>query len=279
MWDHCVLTETWGAFGWRDSMDKSQRDLERWERALVPLVGEITNAKVSADSKVFTEKAELTHVTQIESWDCGIACLLMTLRWLRDRSDTKRTLSRDEEKERTWMLKTVTSESIWSIDLVHLLQKIRNRRILGFNYLFASKALQVDQHHRDLSFYEEAFSDDQSRVTELFNQAKEQGWPLIQLEHQLDLTQVVQLVSRSDCIAIALVDNTILMQKLDTDTYAGHYIIISGVETNEKNDLIFQIHNPDSSKPIEYITSSLFEKAWRARGTDEDIIFIVARAR
>eukprot|EP00548_Thalassiothrix_antarctica_P014944 CAMPEP_0194173588 /NCGR_PEP_ID=MMETSP0154-20130528/7873_1 /TAXON_ID=1049557 /ORGANISM="Thalassiothrix antarctica, Strain L6-D1" /LENGTH=260 /DNA_ID=CAMNT_0038886687 /DNA_START=193 /DNA_END=975 /DNA_ORIENTATION=- len=260
-------------------MDKSKKDLERWEKAILPLFGEVMYTKVCTDCSIFTKNAQFMHVTQREAWDCGIACLLMVSKWLRDCSGKKRTLSsNDGETERTWMLKTMASESIWSVDLVHLLQKIRNIKTLEFSYLYASKSLQVDQHHRDLSYYVEDFSDDQSRVTRLFNQAKEEGWPLIQLEHQLELSQVVQLVSRSDCIAIALVDNAVLLQRLDRP-YAGHYIIISGVETNEKNDLIFQIHNPDSSKPVDYISSSLFEKAWRARGTDEDIIFIVARAR
>mmetsp|Transcript_20180 Transcript_20180/g.29953 ORF Transcript_20180/g.29953 Transcript_20180/m.29953 type:complete len:281 (-) Transcript_20180:273-1115(-) len=276
LWNWCILPLTWIGFSWQNLIDKPKKGVDKWDQALSLFLSSNTNESTNLRSRLRVDKPEYFHIQQTESWDCGIACLLMVLRWLRDNLSSPEKKSFDEQADRVWALKTVNTESIWSIDLVHVLQQIRKTKKLKFSYLFASRALEVDLHHQHLSYYEESFLDDQIRVTRLFQQAKEEDWSLIKLDAQLDLVQVASLVGRPDCLAIALVDNMVLMQKAESSNYAGHYIIISGVHSDKET---FQIHNPDSLNPMDYISFPIFEKAWRAQGTDEDIIFLIAEGR
>lgn len=276
----CILTGTWIGLNWQTLIDKPSENQGNWDHALITFLGRNENKTTNICSVPWVDKSEHFHIRQTESWDCGIACLLMIQRWLREqRPNSTGNISLDELTDRDWILKQVNTESIWSIDLVHILEQLHKTKKLNFRYLFASKVLEVDQHHKNLSYYEKSFSDDQTRVTQLFQKAQQESWPLIKLEGQLDLAQVASLVSRPDCVAIALVDNTILTQKGESSTYVGHYIIISGVYKDSENCDTFQIHNPDSLRPLDHVTFPIFEKAWRAQGTDEDIIFLIAERR
>jgi hypothetical protein len=257
-------------------------DAEIWEQGLTKLsLPPTLNGRSSGD--VFD-----VHVRQQETWDCGIACMLMALRWLHrtqqiDEDASTGTDDLDAER-RAWILETAGTESVWSIDLVSILEKYskKKKNVVVFTYLFSSKTLEVDQEHRDLTFYEKAFGDDESRVSKLFARAQRKQWNVI-VQHQLQLEQVLELVCRPDCIAIALVDNNTILaakklkkgeserKKKNNVPFAGHYIVLSGLSRNGE----LQIHNPAISKKMKCMSLALFEKAWRAQGTDNDILFLV----
>lgn len=279
-------------------------DAERWQQGLSRLsipertttglshnVPRTRNDSDSADSDDDSGEVKI-HVKQTETWDCGIACLLMALKWLhksqiRNSDNTTRNAHELNRERKSWMLQTAGTESIWSIDLVFIMeeykmkmQKASSEHRIDFTYLFSSKTLEVDEEYKDLRFYEKAFGTDQARVSRLFDRAQQEDWNLV-VQHHLRLDQLMELICRPDCIAIALVDNnTILMhernssdkkQKKKSTHYAGHYIVLSGLTAN--GDL--QIHNPAKSKIMQCMPLSLFEKAWRAKGTDNDILFLV----
>lgn len=240
-----------------DANNDGQND-KNWEDALLQLVPSSQNYRSHSGD----EDVPPPHVKQTESWDCGIACLIMAMYWLNCKIE-------NVEEERMRMFKFVGTESVWSIDLVHLLETY-GRRSSPFTYLFCSKTLQVDQAHSELSFYQKAFHSDQIRVTRLFQQAHNQGWKLLQLD--LTLTKVLELIRRPDCIAIALVDHATLLQRNHVTQYSGHFIVLSGIRDK---DGLLQIHNPTSLNHADWISPCLFEKAWKAKGTDSDIIFLV----
>ena len=153
----------------------------------------------------------------------------------------------------------------------------------------------------------------------------------------LSMDQMIVCLQHKNCIAIALVDNTIFSHAIPfttatmaavsktitvpnqdhlnniNHTYVGHYIIIVGITSNmhhlqqpastvssplnttttndhdnRHRDVCLVIYNPASissgrccdhgndekgAQP-EYVSISHFEQAWRAYGTDDDIIFI-----
>lgn len=235
----------------------NENEIKGWQEALTQLI------PASNESHLYDhDDAQPPRVKQTETWDCGIACLLMALQWLQ-----RKAISVDEE--RLEIFETVGTQSIWSIDLVHLLETYKAKSV-QFSYLFCSKTLTVDQAHKDLSFYQTAFNSDQVRVTRLFERAHNQKWNLLQVD--LAVTQVLELVRRPDCIAIALVDHAILLQRNHGTQYSGHFIVLSGVRCTDGQ---LQVHNPTSMHDTDFITPSLFEKAWTAKGTDKDIIFLV----
>mmetsp|Transcript_5741 Transcript_5741/g.9515 ORF Transcript_5741/g.9515 Transcript_5741/m.9515 type:complete len:332 (-) Transcript_5741:46-1041(-) len=293
---------------------------DRWEQGLARLVATTTTSSTTNDDDavLLDERPLLIHVKQTETWDCGIACLLMAMKWLQQGSNNNNTIENDDDRldaeRKSWILQTVGTESVWSIDLVFLLEEYKkmnhpssspsnssssdddsvanvdDNNIHQFTYLFSSQTLEVeyDDYYKDLRFYQTAFGTDQARVGRLFGRAQEEDWNLV-VQHHLRLHQVMELIRRPNCIAIALVDNNTIMRyqksKKSRDSekttktltaaapYAGHYIVLSGV--TENGDL--QIHNPARSKKMQRMTLALFEKAWRAKGTDNDILFLMRR--
>mmetsp|Transcript_39837 Transcript_39837/g.119836 ORF Transcript_39837/g.119836 Transcript_39837/m.119836 type:complete len:431 (-) Transcript_39837:660-1952(-) len=184
----------------------------------------------------------MRHCLQYETWDCGIACLVMVLRWLRDGIDgdnpqmshatspnrygSTASLTQREMIERAWMIDAVDTESVWTIDVVVLLENILDpgtrvaQEFPGANlddwrgvrasYLFCSTKLGVDESYNHLGYYKSAFDRDEVRVTRRFQLAKELGLPTLCVS-KLDLAAVVDIVSCPNCIAVVLLDNIVLM--------------------------------------------------------------------
>jgi hypothetical protein len=229
--------------------------------------------------------------------------------------------------EKAWLIEFVATKSIWTIDLVMLLQYLLSRTLQNsnnntnidgtqetdmieclldwqlhlphnFSYLFCSTNFGVETSYNSLEYYHDAFPSDEVRIRNHFRAAYEQNLPLLRTSH-LSLQVLVEVISHRDVAAIVLIDNTILRNlSLTTgDSYSGHYVILCGISYDandihyaqlnypDENDntpqdgLCIAIKNPGNWKNIEYVTPSIFEKAWRARGTDEDVIFIAKHAR
>jgi hypothetical protein len=232
-------------------------------------------------------------------------------------------VSKSPESEKSWMIKFVATKSIWTIDLVMLLQHVLtcNRISLGvedrntmqenwggncahesqqqcprppkFSYLFCSTKFGVNESYSDLGYYKDAFRSDELRVKNLFQIAWKRKLPLLQISH-ISLQVLVNVVSKQGVVALALLDNRVLHSNVThtTSSYSGHYVIICGISRDENDiyysrmnspnenesttahDFCMTIKNPGSTKQVQFITPSMFEKAWRAKGTDEDVIFI-----
>jgi len=253
--------------------------------------------------------SKIPHYSQLDTWDCGVACIQMVLRWLRPdeywpRNDCVRP-SADEMAERKWMIDSAETESVWTIDIVIILQRVFDtdqRRMFDFplgqrhddenwekaNYVFFSKKLGCDVAYSQFGYYSKAFDNDETRVKKRFVLAKELNLPVLCVS-QLDLEFVIDLVSRDECIAIVLLDNEILKQA--DEEYTGHYVLLVGISSDKTDiahaeakcnegmgsEFCLAIKDPAHKDCIVYVTPTLFERAWRASGTDEDIIFIAKR--
>jgi len=260
------------------------------------------------------------HVAQMDHWDCGLACLLMILKWVQSQTTqwppivdmschrhpstpptslhyTSRSSvsvpsstpppyqlqllllslrQQDWLQTRELMRKIIGTDSVWTIDLVLLLQTIFCGRTDSgvdidtpppITYLFCSKLLQFNETYNRFQYYRHAFSADQSRVPDLFARAREARWPMLQTSH-LDLHVVVDIVSRQDSVAIALVDCRILNRSVESDanissvdsllgssSYSGHYILLCGISTNPDN--IRQAHEYSSSGATRTTTADI----------------------
>ena len=74
------------------------------------------------------------HIEQLHHWDCGVTCLQMIFTWLQlsnHHSSSTHTRPHGEIDDSTttghdlreWMIETIQTESIWTIDLVYILHK------------------------------------------------------------------------------------------------------------------------------------------------------------
>ena len=203
---------------------------------------------VGRDRRKFSK---ITRISQLETWDCGIACLLMIAKWLRDgRNQDGRCEDDDEdcrnarmELERTKLLSAVGTESIWTSDLMQQLQlwntksnttgllssasflgsgKNLNNGLFEESLAFVLASQQImgaDESYRDFQYYQNAFEEDHSRVARTFRDLGRQNIQMLQTRTKdftkgLSLSTVIEIVERDDCLAIVLLDNAVLKATL-----------------------------------------------------------------
>ncbi len=251
------------------------------------------------------------HCSQRDTWDCGVACMTMIMRWLRpsqfaQQIDDCLPLSCDELAERKWIIDACESQSIWTIDFIIILQRLLDddlRQSFDFplssrnhddddawdryRYLYLSKRFGVDEAYKSYGYYKDAFERDAARVKKRFVLARELNLPMCEARIGLDL--LVDLIAKDECIAMVLIDNAVL--KRSGGDYAGHYVLLVGISTDTEDiaqaeaycgkeedppstPYCLVVKNPNWPESITFVTPTLFEKAWRANGTDEDVILI-----
>jgi len=257
----------------------------------------------------------------------------MILQWLResntDNEEKDQINVDDEEKnrpqnkaaiadhlrlEKNWLIEYIATESIWTIDLVMLLQLIISDGINSndeeeehssttisheqytFSYLFCSTKFGVNKTYNNIGYYKGAFTSDEIRVNNLFDIAEKQVLPLLEtFTTNLTLQVLVNIVSRKGVVAIVLLDNRILKNESNgASTYCGHYVILCGISRDENDikcaqvnaaseeevrnddryDFCLVLKNPGIYKQVEYVSPCVFDKARQAKGTDQDVIFI-----
>ncbi|KAK1743256.1 guanylate cyclase [Skeletonema marinoi] len=247
------------------------------------------------------EVTPIRHINQVDTWDCGLACIQMVINWLNNNCNATQ---EEQEEQRRWMMDFVKAKSLWTIDLITLLQNMLDLNSNNNStYLFCSNRFGIDESYNNLHYYKDAFSEDEIRVKRLFDKAEQQNLPLLQVSH-MSFNVLIDLVSRENVVAIVLLDNTIFNQQNNTSnaktasnihdqsdlSYSGHYVVLCGV-SRDKNDIniatmnsqtddsetysyCLVIKNPGIWKETQFVTPSLFEASWRAKGTDEDIILV-----
>ena len=214
----------------------------------------------------------ITRIPQLDTWDCGIACLLMIHQWLRnernEEAETIHNYSQANTLERKTILSDVGTESIWTSDLMMQLHswktnhKANNHwwsfvpwfeesRISKFTFVLASKQIMgADESYRDFQYYKNAFEDDRSRVSSTFRDLLQKQVPMLQTAAKgLAMSTVIEIIEQEDCLAIILLDNNILLQgrseksnisdshgsKTDCRPYSGHYAILCGTSNDPKH--------------------------------------------
>ena len=242
----------------------------------------------------------IKHIKQVDTWDCGLACIQMVIDWLNDSCNTA---IEEQKEQRKWMMDFVKAKSLWTIDLVMLLQHMleihSNKVTSSSSYLFCSNHFGIDESYNTFDYYKDAFSEDEIRVKSLFDKAKQNNLPLMQVSH-MSLNILIELVSRDNVVAIVLLDNAIFNNTATGETtfdvdrsdesYSGHYVVLCGVsrdqndinianinsirDDSETHNYCFVIKNPGIWKETQFVTPSLFESVWRAKGTDEDVILV-----
>ncbi|XP_015070393.1 uncharacterized protein LOC107014811 isoform X2 [Solanum pennellii] len=101
---------------------------------------------------------DVPHINQLHSWDCGLACVLMVLRFLGIKDGNMQELE-----------EFCCTTSIWTVDLAYLLKKFS----VSFSYftvtLGANPSFSVE------TFYKEQLPNDLVRVDMLFQKARDAG--------------------------------------------------------------------------------------------------------
>ncbi|MED6171349.1 Complement component 1 Q subcomponent-binding protein, mitochondrial [Stylosanthes scabra] len=206
---------------------------------------------------------DVPHVSQIYTWDCGLACVSMVLKTIGVNDYGIQALA-----------ELCSTNSVWTVDLAYLLQRFS----VAFSYLTVT--FGANPNYSVESFYKEELPNDLVRVDMLFQRAVEAG---IDIQcRSISGREISILILSGKYIAIALVDQSKLSHVLQDDVhvpevssnnpgYTGHYVLICGYDAGAD---MFEIRDPASSKKHKRISSKSLEEARKAFGTDEDLLLI-----
>ena len=226
---------------------------------------------------------ESLHCKQEYNWDCGIACILMLVRFVKNfrrvdlSSDQTIQVSQKssdnlvspslhlERLQKQWMCDVIQTSSIWTIDLIMLLDTIlhnppprlrfpkcqTSNGLMSVKYLYCSNNFGVDESYQRFNYYKNAYRKDQNRVLKLFSEAQKKGIKMLNTS-QIGIEHIADTVSKENCIAIALLDYGILGKDLagneekkplgasaihqNEAEFSGHYVVLYGTSTNP-NDI------------------------------------------
>ncbi|XP_078192353.1 protein GUCD1 isoform X7 [Callithrix jacchus] len=186
----------------------------------------------------------------------------------------------DSEFERALQELQLT-RSIWTIDLAYLMHHF------GVRHRFCTQTLGVDKGYKNQSFYRKHFDTEETRVNQLFAQAKACK---VLVEKCTVSVQDIQAHLAQGHVAIVLVNSGVLHCDLcsspvkyccfapsghrcfcRTPDYQGHFIVLRGY--NRATGCIFY-NNPAYADRMCSTSISNFEEARTSYGTDEDILFV-----
>ena len=109
---------------------------------------------------------DVPHVRQMHNWDCGLACVLASLRSMRC----------DPALNLPHLKALCPTTSIWTVDLAHLLRRF------GVDVRFFTITLGANPEYAAESFYRDPLADDGARVDALFRGAERAGVQLARAE-------------------------------------------------------------------------------------------------
>ncbi len=193
-------------------------------------------------------------------YDCGLCCVKMVLKWHNINGYSEFNVHKIVNEHE---ISTFTTP-LWTIDLYCFL------RTHNVNCIMFTTTIGVNPALYDIDWYNRHINIDLKRVQDKFALAEHNQWIIKNVS--LTMSEIIsKFIDSNNIIAIILVDSNILncTGKLD---YSGHFIVLSAYksETNK-----FEYVNPSSNKPFyKYIDVDKLEKARKAIGTDDDLIFI-----
>ncbi len=141
---------------------------------------------------------------------------------------------------------------------------------LGYKTDFYSKHVLFNENNINLDYYKQ-YGEMNLRESEiLIKKAKEEGVNI--QEKSLSLEELLKMVKEKSVPIILLDWNMVLGKK--EEGYQGHFVPIVGYD-NE--NVYVHNHGFNNTQKFFSINKLIFDKARRAKGTDEDIVVIYAK--
>uniref|UniRef100_T1IM08 Protein GUCD1 n=1 Tax=Strigamia maritima TaxID=126957 RepID=T1IM08_STRMM len=210
---------------------------------------------------------DIKHVQQKCDWDCGIACVLMTLNDVQQKkfNTTKDTIFREEG----------FGKSVWTIDLAYLLKRF------SIEHIYYTVTVGVNPDYKTEKFYKDNFLANEFRVNDKFKDAINNN--IVVIKRSLMLNEILHHIACGNPAIVLVNSNLIDCSSCGSVlsgwtqyfsrllSFTGHFILLCGYD---ENNLQLMYRNPAKHDKVCLMSYEIFEKARRCRGTDEDIILI-----
>ncbi|KAI8853910.1 Guanylyl cyclase [Chytridium lagenaria] len=219
------------------------------------------------------------HVTQLDSWDCGLACLAMVLAGAHNSG----LIADDPTKTNPLSLRTImeasgAGESVWTIDLAYIM------RHFGIDdFTFYTSYIGVNLQYTGKHFYRESISNDRRRIHSLFAEAQDFGVRVVPMVLSMEDMRRFLL---SEHYAILILVN---LRKLKcrvcsrhhgsssspfSHDFMGHYVLLIGYDPETDGILV---RDPGTEEGVCFVDASVLDAARSAPGTDHDAIVVRVR--
>ncbi len=196
-------------------------------------------------------KLKVPFYRQNRKMNCGPAALKIALSYL----GKNHSMNKLGE-----LVKAKESKAVSTIQLAIATQH------LGFRTEFYSKVIGLNPENLKLEFYKkQSDMKKKSQFDELFQTAKKEGVEIF--KKTIPLEEIIRNI-KEDRIMIILLDWNIVRGK---EGYNGHFVPIVG---HSKNNIYVHNQGFHNTKAYFSIEKTIFEKARKAKGTDEDILII-----
>ncbi len=142
--------------------------------------------------------------------------------------------------------------------------------LYGFRTEFYSKHLSLNEENLKLDFYKKYSDETSSDVDKINLMAKKAG---VKMEEKtFALGDFLRLISE-DSIPIMLLDWNVVLEK-NGEKYQGHFVPVIGYDKEN-----IYVHNQGFNNPKKFfkIKKDIFDKARKAKGTDEDFLVVYRR--
>ncbi|KAI8078155.1 Guanylyl cyclase [Gilbertella persicaria] len=215
----------------------------------------------------------IPHINQDTNWDCGLACVVMTLRGLGF------IVSVEE------ITRQCPVNSVWTIDLAFLLRNY----VQDFTYY--TSYLGSRKEYQDQKFYQDSFNEDEKRVNKLFAIAKSCSVHVVRMMLPLDDFKrflfckkfaIITLVNarllrcqlckqHRGCLGSLCSQLDLLLERCKGYDYLGHFIVLIGYDPTED---LFVYRDPAANDAFCTISADDLDEARQSEGTDHDCIVV-----
>mmetsp|Transcript_35106 Transcript_35106/g.105890 ORF Transcript_35106/g.105890 Transcript_35106/m.105890 type:complete len:265 (+) Transcript_35106:217-1011(+) len=222
--------------------------------------------EATADSVVLWPVA---HIQQLHDWDCGLVCARMAAEYTRSAA-----VSEAEVTAAARISGLDGTSSLWTIDICYVLKQ------LGVQHSFCTTCTGASEDHATEGFYAKTFVADSVRVNQLFHDADAHG---VRVEKRLVSMDELVVHVRGGGLAIVLIDGSKMkdvswyqaMFSTEDTGYYGHFLVLCGVSAT--GDVVY-FADPASDDPVSTCSTTRFDAARAAYGTDNDVILIAPLA-
>ena len=174
------------------------------------------------------------------------------------------------------------SESLWTIDLAHILHGN------GVKFKFFTTLLGANPAYHSEDFYRATLDDDSQRVSELFERAVRNDSMHVELR-SFAPAEFRELIRPNDSIVMALVDQRRLYPPMSASflpppassflarfiagksAYAGHFVLIAGMDAAHDAYVVMDPARDDAAVSVPRADVDAARRSW---GTDEDLIVV-----
>lgn len=211
--------------------------------------------------------ASFPHASQLETWDCGLACVEAVAR------------SRDAREPSTRsMAAAFPDHSVWTIDLAILL--VEQVGVPVADLRFTTTCAGVNPAHAAKAFYA-GLGKDAPRVAAQFTRARDSGLRITVEALGADYVQA-RVASRSAVFVCLLDLRWIACLECGTPhralqfSFAGHFVVLHAYDAPSSTVSFMDPAAPCVACRMPWAD---FARAWASDGTDDDALEVAVPAR